>query len=128
MVTRKLAARLKDSPTIHVFEAGQAPENITGAVIRFKPDDVLFIDAVSLDAKPGSIHWIDWQRVQGFSASSHSLPLSVVIRYLLHEHACQVHVLGIQVSDTSTGGLVSPEIKRSVNSIGEFILTTLSPA
>jgi hydrogenase 3 maturation protease len=127
LIVRKLIPFFITSPSIKILEAGQAPENITGAVIRFKPDDILFIDAVSLNAPPGSIHWIDWQRVEGFSASSHSLPLSVVIQYLLHEHACRVHVLGIQVSDTTTGSPVSPEILRSVDSISELILTTLSP-
>ena len=128
LITRKLAVNLKESPSVRIFEAGQALENITGALIRFKPDAILFIDALSIGTQPGSIHMLDWQLSQGFSASTHSLPLGVVIQYLLHEHTCQIHILGIQASDTTTGTPVSPEVLQSIDSVSNFILSSLSPA
>ena len=69
--------------------------------------------------QPGSIHMLDLQLSQGFSASTHSLPLSVVIQYLLHEHPCQVHLLGIQVLDTTTGTAALAGSQRSINRITE---------
>jgi hydrogenase 3 maturation protease len=125
LITRKLSAFIKDSPSIKVFEAGQALENITGALIRFKPDAILFIDALSTGEPPGSIDMLEWQLSQGFSASTHSLPLSMVIQYLLHVHPCQVHLLGIQVLDTSTGAPVSLEVRGAIDTIGKFILASL---
>jgi hydrogenase 3 maturation protease len=126
LITRKLAPALKESPSIKVFEAGQALENITGALIRFKPDAILFIDAVSIGAEPGSIHFLDWQLSEGFSASTHSLPLGVVIQYLLHEHPCQIHLLGIQVTKTDTDAPVSPRVRGSIDTVSEFILSCIS--
>jgi hydrogenase 3 maturation protease len=126
LITRKLTSALQESPTLKIFEAGQALENITGALIRFKPDVTLLIDALSIGERPGSIHMLDWQLSQGFSASTHSLPLGVVIQYLLHEHPCQVHLLGIQVSDTTTGAPVSPEVMKSIHTVSKSILSTLS--
>lgn len=128
LITRTLMPALKESPTIKIFEAGQALENITGALIRFKPDAILFIDALSIGEKAGSIHMLDWQLSQGFSASTHSLPLGVVIQYLLHEHSCQIHLLGIQISGTITGTPVSPKVWKSIDSVSNFILSSLSPA
>jgi hydrogenase 3 maturation protease len=126
LITRKLAPALKESPSIKIFEAGQALENITGALIRFKPDAILFIDAVSIGAEPGSIHFLDWQLSEGFSASTHSLPLGVVIQYLLHEHTCRIHLLGIQVADTTTDLPISPKVRRSIDAVSEFVLSALS--
>jgi hydrogenase 3 maturation protease len=128
LISRKLTPALKESPSIKIFEAGQALENITGALIRFKPDTILFMDAVSIGAMAGSIQFLDWQLSEGFSASTHSLPLGVVIRYLLHEHTCRIHLLGIQVADTATDVPVSPQVRKSIAAVSEFILSILSPA
>jgi hydrogenase 3 maturation protease len=117
LIVRKLSPFIKDHPGIQVFEAGQALENITGALIRFRPDAILFIDALSVEAPPGSIHMLDPLLSQGFSASTHSLPLSVVIRYLLHEHPCDMHLLGVQVRDTAIGATLSSEVNRSIERI-----------
>jgi hydrogenase 3 maturation protease len=122
LIVHNLSPFIKDHPDIKIFEAGQALENITGALIRFKPDAILFIDALSIGAKPGSIHMIDPQLSQGFTASTHSLPLSVVIQYLMHEHPCEVHLLGVQVRDTTPGISLSAEVDRSIDRIKlEFI-------
>ncbi len=126
LVARKLTPALQGSSSIKVFEAGQALENITGALIRFHPDAVLFVDALSIDELPGSIHMLDWRLSQGFTAGTHSLPLGVVVRYLLHEHPCQVYLLGIQVSDTTPGVPVTPEVMKSIHTLRKSILSALS--
>jgi hydrogenase maturation protease HycI len=119
LIIRKITPLIEGNPGIQVFDAGQALENITGALIRYKPDRILFIDALSIDAKSGSVRMLDPQLSQGFSASTHSLPLSVVIQYLLHEHPCEVHLLGVQVRDTTPGTALSAEVERSVERITE---------
>ncbi len=127
LIVHNLKPFVKDHPDIKIFEAGQALENITGALIRFKPDAILFIDALTIGAKPGTIHLFDPLLSQGFSASTHSLPLSVVIQYLLHEHPCDVHLLGIQVRDTTTGSSLSPEVDRSIARITDELISVIKP-
>ncbi|MCM8781501.1 MAG: hydrogenase 3 maturation endopeptidase HyCI, partial [Candidatus Omnitrophica bacterium] len=41
-----LANRLRDKVAFKVFEVGVAVENFLGAIIKEKPDTVLFVDAV----------------------------------------------------------------------------------
>jgi hydrogenase 3 maturation protease len=127
LIVRKLIPFVKQHPLIKIFEAGQALENITGALIRFKPEAILFIDALSIGAQPGSIHLFDPLISQGFSASTHSLPLSVVIQYLLHEHPCEVHLLGVQVRATTTGAPLSAEVYRAIDSIVDEFRRLLIP-
>jgi hydrogenase 3 maturation protease len=122
LIARQINPLIKEHSNLKVFEAGQALENITGALIRYKPDAILFIDALAIGALPGSIHMLDPQLSEGFSASTHSLPLSVVIQYLLHEHPCQIHLLGIQVRDTTTGAALSVDVTQSISRIiAEFM-------
>jgi hydrogenase 3 maturation protease len=97
-----------------VIDAGPAPENATGALRRFAPDLVLLIDAAQMDASPGVVRWLSWQSAVGLSASTHSLPCSVLASYLVAECGCEVAILGIQPAGTRIGARLSGEVRRSV--------------
>ena len=86
-----------------VIEGGHAPENCTGAIRRFAPDLVILVDAAEMGDPPGTIRWLDWHEAVGLDASTHSLPPSMVARYLAAELSCEVALIGIQVQDTSLG-------------------------
>jgi hydrogenase 3 maturation protease len=83
-----------------VIEAGPAPENFTGPLRRFQPDLVLLVDAAQMDGRPGAIGWLDLQSIGGISASSHTLPLHILVSYLVSELGCQVALIGIQPEQT----------------------------
>jgi hydrogenase 3 maturation protease len=98
-----------------VIDAGSAPENYTGALRRFGPELVLLVDAARMGGQPGAVEWLDWQATAGLSASSHTLPVSVLASYLAAEFGCEVALLGIQPSDTSMGAPLSPQVRRAVD-------------
>jgi hydrogenase 3 maturation protease len=77
-----------------VLEAATAPESFGGPLRRFRPDLVLLVDAVQMDAPPGAVAWIEWERVDGLSASTHTLPPSILATYLMSELQCQVPCSG----------------------------------
>lgn len=85
-----------DALQVLILEAGAAPESFTGPLRRFDPDLVLMIDAAHLDEPPGSTAWFDWQETDGLSASTHTLPPSVLARFLTEELNCRMVLLGIQ--------------------------------
>jgi hydrogenase maturation protease HycI len=128
LIARRLTTRLSNRNDLKVFDGGQALENITGALIRFKPDILLFIDAVSIGDQPGSIQLLDWRSSTGFTASTHSLPLSMVVEYILHEHKCQVYLLGIQIKDTTVGSSISTEVNSSIKQIVSTIISLTRPS
>ncbi|HND50706.1 MAG TPA: hypothetical protein PLL95_19195, partial [Anaerolineales bacterium] len=74
-------------------------------------------------AEPGTICWVPIQFIEGMSASTHSLPLSMLARYLTLELNCAVVLVGIQPKSTAIGEAVSPEILVAVNEIVEEIST-----
>src|ERR1051325_6034884 len=85
-----------DTTHVLIIEAGHAPENTTGELRKFAPDLVLIIDAADMGESPGTIQWIPEESIDGMSASTHSLPLSMLARYLRLEINCTVVLLGIQ--------------------------------
>jgi hydrogenase 3 maturation protease len=84
------------SSDLLLIEGATAPENFTGRLRQFKPELVVMVDAAEMSAPPGTIQWIDWHQAGGMSASTHTLPPSVLSRFLVEEFGCQVVLLGIQ--------------------------------
>jgi hydrogenase 3 maturation protease len=95
-----------------LLETGPAPENFTGPVTRFAPDWVLAIDAARMEAPAGHIQPIALDEIEGVSAATHGLPLSIVGRYLIAQTGCKFSILGLQVEQTEFGQPLSPAVRR----------------
>jgi len=119
LVARRLACRecALDTGHLLIIEAGHAPENTTGELRRFAPDLVLIIDAADMGEKPGTVKWIPEEAIDGMSASTHSLPLSLLARYLTLELNCTVALLGIQPTSNTIGDDISSEVAQAVQEI-----------
>ena len=116
------------SISLLVVEGAHAPENCTGAIRRFAPDLVLLVDAADMGDPPGTIRWLDWHEAVGLDASTHSLPASMVARYLVGELSCEVALIGIQVQDTSLGAGISPPVRRAIRSVSRGLAVLLLDA
>lgn len=123
-VAQALAARL-DDPRLLVIDAGAAPENQTGALRRFAPALVLFVDAADLGGAPGEVRLLDWQETTGLSASTHTLPLHVIAQFLVMELGCDVALLGIQPQQNAVMAPLSPVMAAVVDEVVEGLAEVL---
>lgn len=114
LVVRALARRLPDAPDVLLIDGSTAPENFTGPLRRFRPDLVIEIDAAHLEQPPGTVAWVDWRDADGMSASTHTLPPSVLATFLSADLGCQVSLLGIQPATLEMGCGLSPEVGAAV--------------
>lgn len=127
----RLLNRWVHSPFLQVIEAGAAPENCCGLILRYRPDLVLFVDAAQMRAEPGTVRWLDWDLVKsgnvvGFNSSTHTLPLQILANYLSVELGCPVGLLGIQPADISMGDSLSPVITLAVEATARALVDLLS--
>jgi hydrogenase 3 maturation protease len=106
--------------TVLVIDAGHAPENGTGQLRRFETELVLLIDAAEMGDQPGTVRLIEMDEIEGISASTHSLPLSMLAKYLALELNCQIALLGIQPESTAVGEGVSCSVRSAA---GEIVIT-----
>lgn len=120
-VARKLSERLKDQPNLLIMDCGTIPENASGPLRRFQPQLILMIDAADLGEPPGTIQFVDLDQVRGFSASSHSLPLSVFAGFLVQEFHCEVALCCIQPLSLEFEAELSKPVKGVVKSLVEEI-------
>lgn len=114
-----------DALQVLILEAGAAPEAFTGPLRRFKPDLVLMIDAAHLDEPPGNTAWFDWQDTDGLSASTHTLPPSVLAKFLTQELNCRMVLLGIQPEhlefDSPVSAAADEAVERVVNLLSDLL-------
>ena len=127
LVARELGKSrlIQDLDFLRVWEAGHAPENCIADLRRFAPEIVLLVDAAQLDEAPGTIHWINMEDLDGLSASTHSMPLSMLAKYLTLEFGCQVKLLGIQPRSNEVGETVSCEVLQAVEVIVDGLTNIL---
>ena len=118
--------RVARAERLLIVEGGPAPENHTGQLRAFRPELVLLVDAAHLDEPPGTIQWIPLDAIDGMSASSHSLPLSMLARYLTLELSCDVAIIGIQPAQNELDSALSAPVQAAVEEIvgwvGEMLL------
>lgn len=119
LVARALSQQewAENTDKLLILEAGQAPENGTAELRRFAPDLVLLVDAADMGKRPGTIQWVPEEEIDGISASTHSLPLSMLARYLALEMSCKVILLGIQPASNEIGETVSAEVLQAVDEV-----------
>jgi len=99
-VVRALHARGFSRPHVLLLEGATAPENLTGAIRRFTPQAVLFIDAAQMGEPIGAIRFLDADQALGVGISTHTLGLEMMAGYLKAEVGCQCWALAIQAGET----------------------------
>jgi hydrogenase 3 maturation protease len=124
LIARHLQSLLGPSEEHLILCAGPAPENCCGALRRFEPDLVLMIDAAQMDEAPGTVRLISCQDVTGVGASTHTLPLHILARYLTSELGCEITLLGIQPAFVEFGE-ISPLMCKVVPTISQRLAIVL---
>jgi hydrogenase 3 maturation protease len=104
-----------------LLETGPSPENFTSPVNRFGPDWVIFIDAARMNQKPGQIVCFGMEDIEGASAFTHGLPLSLVGNFLVQESGCLVSLVGIQLDQTRFDSEPGRPVRAAAERVAEFL-------
>lgn len=97
------------------------PENFTRDLRKFRPDNIIIIDAAFMGKSAGDIEIIRINELTGISFSSHSMPLSVLGKYLSQEIGANIYILGIQAINIDFGSEISLEVREAADKIFEII-------
>jgi hydrogenase 3 maturation protease len=63
--------------------------------------------------------------IEGMSASTHTLPLSMLAKYLTLELNCRIALLGIQPKSNDVGKTVSADVQKAINTVVESLIEAL---
>ena len=103
---------------IQVIDAGTTPENFTGKVKEYKPENLIIIDAIEMNLKPGEIRIVPKEKIGVMHISTHGIPISVLIGYL-ERYVRNIFLIGIQPEKMS--GEMSKSVLESTNMLFEII-------
>ncbi|HET7011981.1 MAG TPA: hydrogenase 3 maturation endopeptidase HyCI, partial [Anaerolineales bacterium] len=104
-----------------VLDAGIAPENVGGALRRFHPTLVVLVDAAEMGMAPGAVRRLDRRKLPGCSASTHTVPLDLLARFLSAYLECRVSILGIQPGRLGADGPLSRPVARAVRRLARHL-------
>ena len=122
LIARKLMSAGGNRPNLLILDCGTIPENASGPLRNFQPNLILMIDVAELGEEPGFISFVDPKQVRGFSASSHSLPLSVLTQFLSTEFGCDVLLCCIQPLSMEFDQGLSEPVEKAANELSCEIL------
>jgi len=111
-----------------LIDAGEAPENYIGKIIKQIPDTILFADATDLKSPPGSFRILRAQQIANAGLSTHNASLKMTVDLLEQETGANIFLLGIQADRLRLGKPVSEPVKKTINHIAEIIKKGLSHA
>ncbi|MFH1772381.1 MAG: hydrogenase 3 maturation endopeptidase HyCI [Candidatus Omnitrophota bacterium] len=106
---------LKNTSDFICIDCGTAPENYIGKVIKEKPDTVLLVDAVHLNAACGSYELLKKEDILPSGFTTHDLSPNMLIEILEKETNAVIYLLGIQPKNVTFGSEISEEVKNSLN-------------
>jgi hydrogenase 3 maturation protease len=116
-----VARRLAGTPGLTVIEAEEVPESHVGPIARERPDTVLMVDAVHLDAPPGAVALVRRHDLTGKVTNTHRLPLALVMEYLERETGAATFLLAIQPRELSFAGPMSNEVLEAAGRVVELL-------
>jgi hydrogenase 3 maturation protease len=125
LVTALLRRQLHKTPApyeVLLLKGDTAPENVTGQIKEFKPSHLLILDAADTGREPGHVDQVDPNSLSAnLSATSHSLPIKMVINYIHHFAPCAVTIVGIQPKAIAFGLRITPAIRQASRGLAKML-------
>ena len=118
-----LIERLRGKVRAVCLDAGSAPENFTGKIVKENPDTILIVDALHLGIAPGAWEILRKEEIAKSGLSTHDISPNMFIEYLESRTSADIFILGVQPKHISFGREMSAEVKSTLEEIAELICT-----
>jgi len=111
---------------LKLFVGETAPENLTGQIKKYAPTHLIVVDSAESGARAGAISLMTLSdAIGGTTFSTHTLPLTVMLRYLQEFITCDFTIIGIQPARLNFGAVPSPPVSRSAARVAAAIHAAL---
>ncbi len=113
--------KIKDKIAAVCIDAGTAPENYAGSIVKEKPDTVLIVDAVHLGLRSGEYRILNCSEILKSGFTTHDISPRMFIEYIKSQTNADIYILGVQPGSVSLGGDMSVNVRKTLEEIGEMI-------
>jgi hydrogenase 3 maturation protease len=104
------------------IDAGSAPENYLGRIVKEKPDTLLLVDAVDMGLSPGDYRILEPSEIVDSGVSTHDVSLKLLVDFIMGEIDCGVYIIGVQPETVRFGETVSEPVAHTLYELEEALL------
>jgi hydrogenase 3 maturation protease len=116
-----LIEKLEGNVKTVCIDAGSAPENYTGKIIKEKPDVIVIADAVHLGLEPGKCDLLKKDDITRSGFTTHDISPVMFIEYLEKETGADIYMLAVQPEKLGFGEEMSDSVKKALEEIAKLI-------
>jgi hydrogenase 3 maturation protease len=120
-----LVERLRGMTKAVCVNAGNAPENYLGKIVKEEPDTLLFVDAVHLGLEPGEFRLLDADGLSHSALSTHDISAGMLLDVLKSELAGQIRLLGVQPASIGFGENISAPVDETLRQLENTIAAAM---
>jgi hydrogenase 3 maturation protease len=121
----RLIERIQGKIRAVCIDAGSAPENYSGKIVKENPDTIVLVDAVHLDQTPGECALLRKSDIVKTGFTTHDMSPSLFIDHLESRTQADIYLLGVQPETLSMGADLSEPVKRTLDKLAADLLDSL---
>jgi hydrogenase 3 maturation protease len=112
-----LIGRLQGKINLICIDAGNAPENYLGRIIKEEPDTVLLVDVAHLDLEPGQYQILQPPDILKCGLTTHDMSSRMLIDFLENQTQADIFMLAVQPKNISLGEEMSECLSKTLDEI-----------
>ena len=113
----ELVQRLQGRMDAVCIDAGSAPENYLGSVVKENPDTLLLVDAVEMGLAPGEFRIMKPEEILDTCVSTHDVSLRMLVDFIMNVRECDVYLLGVQPESVRFGDAISKPVSDAIDEL-----------
>ncbi len=121
-----IARSIKDKVKAIILDCEDSPESYLGKIIEYKPDRIIFIDALDMKLEAGTLIFFGADNLEGAKISTHNTSLKLYIDFIKKNVNTSVFILGIQPESTNLGTNLSKKVLETANILIELLIFNLN--
>ena len=110
-----LIARLHGKVNAICIDAGNAPENYLGRIVREAPDTIVLLDVAHLGLDPGQYRLLPPEEILQHGLTTHDLSSRMLIEFLQTETSATIMMIAVQPQQLGLGEALSAPVTETLN-------------
>jgi len=116
-----LIGRLQGKIDLICIDAGSAPENYVGRILREEPDTILLVDVTHLNLEPGQYRLLEPADILKCGLTTHDMSARMLIEFLQIQTRGKIVMLGVQPKHVSLGEPMSECVSQTLAEVENLI-------
>lgn len=116
-----LIERLQGKVGFVCVDAGSAPENYVGRIVKEQPDTILLVDVADLNLEPGQYRIFPPTDILQCGFTTHDMSSRMLMEFLQNQTQASIFMLGVQPQQVSLGKAISKCVGETLDEIATLI-------